>query len=122
MLSIQKNGDNRVDIHIKGKIDSEEMSAALDQFMADTADMRNGLMYYTIEDFEWPSLSAIGVKLGQLPRLFGVISKIDRAAIVADQTWIRKIAELEGAVIPGIEMRGFEPGEEAAAEAWLTKG
>ena len=122
MISVTKNGDNRIDIHIKGKIDSDDMSAALDQFMAETADLRHGLMYYQIEDFQWPSLSAIGVKFGQLPKLFGVINKIDKAAVVADQTWLRKIAEFEGAIIPGIEIRGFEPGEEAAAEAWLTKG
>ena len=122
MISVTKNGENRIDIHINGKIDSEDMSVALEQFMADTEDFNHGLMYYTIEDFQWPSLSAIGVKFGQLPKLFGLIKKIDRAAIVADETWLRKIAELEGALIPGIDIRGFEPGEEAAAEAWLTKG
>jgi hypothetical protein len=33
---------------------------------------------------------------------------------------VRTIAEVEAWFIPGLEMKGFEPGERAAAEAWLA--
>ena len=46
-------------------------------------------------------------------------SKLDRIAVVSDTDWIRTAAEIEGKLIPGLDIRAFRATESDAAEAWL---
>ena len=121
MFTVTKPAQNRVDIRLKGSIDSDIMRDALDDLIAKSEGVTNGRMLYTITDFEMPTLGAIGVEFARLPRLFGLLGKFDRCAVIADAGWLRKAAEIEGAIIPGIEIRSFEPMDIAAAEVWLGK-
>jgi hypothetical protein len=52
--------------------------------------------------------------------LFKLIGNFDRAAVLADKAWIKKISELEGALIPGLKIKAFDADEKAEAEAWLA--
>jgi hypothetical protein len=119
VLQITANGPNRIDIEFSGKVGSEEMRIALDDLITQSKDIEHGRILYRIEDMELPSLGAIGVELSRLPELFRLIGKFDRAAVIANQKWIQKVGEIEGALIPGLKIKGFNPGEEAEAEAWL---
>jgi hypothetical protein len=121
MFNVTPNGPNRVDIEFSGKIDSNEMKVALSELAAKTEGIEKGRMLYRVGDFELPTLGAIGVEFSHLPTLFGLFRKFDRCAVLADQTWIKKIGEIEGALIPGLEIKGFGPDEESAAEAWLAE-
>ncbi len=121
MLKITKPSANRVDIVLKGTLDAETMAAALDDLIAKSADVSGGRMLYTVTDFSLPTLGALGVELQRLPKLFALLGKFDRCAVLSDTAWLRTAAEIEGAVIPGIEIKSFEPQEAAAAEAWLAE-
>ena len=121
MLKITKPSANRVDIVLKGTLDAETMAAALDDLIAKSADVSGGRMLYTVTDFSLPTLGALGVELQRLPKLFALLGKFDRCAVLSDTAWLRRAAEIEGAVIPGIEIKSFEPQEAAAAEAWLAE-
>jgi hypothetical protein len=120
MFSVTPDGPNRVDIEFGGKLDSEEMKAALDDLVAKTEGIENGRMLYRVGDFALPTLGAIAIEFSRLPSMFGLIKKFDRCAVLADQDWIKKISEIEGALIPGVEIKGFGLDEEQAAEAWLA--
>lgn len=120
MFSLDKKWANRLDIEISGSIDAETMRRALDDLLAQSEDIRDGRMLYTITDFSMPSLGAIGVEMSRLPKLFGLLSKFDRCAVLSDANWLRKAAEVEGALFPGLEIKSFELGERDAAEAWLN--
>ena len=122
MFSVTPNGPNRVDIVLDGKLDSDAMKVALDELVENTKDIKNGRMLYRIGDFHLPTLGAIAIEFSRLPSMFGLIRKFDRAAVLADQTWIKKISELEGALIPGLDIKGFDLDQEAEAEAWLAEG
>jgi hypothetical protein len=121
MFTVTPNGPNRVDIELSGKLDEAAMEVALDELIAQTKDIAHGRMLYRIGDFKLPTLGAIKVELARLPKLFGLIRNFDRAAVLADQSWIKVISEIEGALIPGLKIKAFDPGEEAAAEAWLAQ-
>lgn len=121
MLVITKPEANRVDIELSGSIDAESMRTALDDLIAKSKDVENGCMLYTIPDMAWPTLGALGVELARLPKLFGLISRFERCAVLSDAGWIKKIAEIEGAIFPGIEIKGFALSEKDAAEAWLAQ-
>ncbi|MEM6481755.1 MAG: STAS/SEC14 domain-containing protein [Pseudomonadota bacterium] len=120
MLTITKKADNRIDIELHGEIDSETMRKALDDLIAQTAEMTHGLVLYRIHEMSLPTLGALGVEMTYLPKLFGLLGKIDRCAVLSDAAWIRTSAEIEGAIIPGIEIKSFALGEDTAAEAWLA--
>ncbi len=120
MFTVTRNGTNRLDIELGGKLDSEGMKLALDDLLAKSEDISNGRMLYRIRDFDFPSLGALAVEFSRLPKLFGLLKHFDRVAVIAGQSWIRNASEIEGALIPGIDIKAFEPGDEAAAEAWLA--
>ncbi|PRY80547.1 SpoIIAA-like protein [Yoonia maritima] len=120
MLKITKRSDDRVDIELSGKIDAIEMAAALDSLIEQSKDVHNGQMLYEISDFSLPTLGAIGVEVARLPSLFRLLSKFDRCALLSDSNWLRKASEVEGALLPGLEIKSFEMHERDAAEVWLT--
>jgi hypothetical protein len=53
--------------------------------------------------------------------MFGVIRNFDRAAVLADRKWIKTVSEIEGALIPGLDIKAFDLDQEAEAEAWLAE-
>ena len=120
MLKITKQSADRVDIEMSGKIDAIEMAVALDGLIEQSQDVSNGRMLYTISDFSLPTLGAIGVEIARLPSLFSLLSKFDRCALLSDTSWLRKAAVVEGALLPGLEIKSFDLHERDAAEAWLT--
>ena len=121
MISLKITGENRVDFAFTGKIDSEGMRQVLDEFEDKLAAMENVRMLYRIEDFEMPTLGAMMVKLGELPSLLKLMKRIDKVAMLVDKKWIQKVADLEGALFPGLDIKGFDLDKGADAEAWLAQ-
>lgn len=120
MLRITKPAADRLDIDLEGMLDAEQMREALDDLLHHAADINAGRMLYTIHDFAMPTLGAFAVEFGYLPKLFGMIGRIDRCAVLTDTAWLRTAAEVEGALIPGLTIKAFGLDERDAAEAWLA--
>lgn len=121
MLTVTKPGPDRVDIALSGALDSEAMEKGLDDLFDLSEGVTNGRMLYTITDFSMPTLGAIGVEFSRMPKLFGLLGKFDRCAVLSDTGWLRTAAEIEGKLFPGIEIKAFDLGETEAAEAWLAE-
>lgn len=120
MFKITSNGKNRLDIELSGKLNAEDMKVALDDFVSKSKNIENGRMLYEIIDFHLPSLGAIGIELGRFPALFGLMKKFNRAAVLTDKRWLKKVSELEGALFPGLDIKAFDRDQRAEAEAWLS--
>ena len=120
MLTITKPSDNRVDITFDGGIDANIMTAALDKLFDASKDVKNGVSLYTITNFDMPTLGAIGVEFTKLPQLFGLLSKFQKVAILSDSAFIRTAGEVEGFLLPGVEIKSFHLNERAVAENWLV--
>ena len=121
MLKITKQSPARLDIELSGSLDADSMRAALDELIEKSDDIRNGRMLYTISEFSLPTLGAIGVEMTRPPKLFGLLAKFDKCAVLSDSNWLRKAAIVEGALFPGIDIKSFELDEIDAAEAWLAQ-
>ena len=111
---------NRLDIEPSGKLDAEEMKIALDELVSKSKDIENGKMLYDIIDFHLPSLDAIVIEFSRLPSMFGLMKKFDRAAVLTDKAWLKKVSELEGILYPGLEIKAFDRDQRVEAEAWLS--
>ncbi|MCP4343369.1 MAG: STAS/SEC14 domain-containing protein, partial [Desulfobulbaceae bacterium] len=94
MLKVIRNGENRLDSELRGKLNSEEMIVALDELVSKSEGIENGTMLYEFIDFHIPSLGAIRIELSRLPSMFGLIRKFVRAAVLSDKMWIQKVSEL----------------------------
>jgi hypothetical protein len=42
--------------------------------------------------------------------------------VLSDTAWLRTATEVEGALIPELEIKAFDLHEAGAAEAWLNEG
>jgi hypothetical protein len=121
MFKVINNGANRLDITMSGKLNAEEMRIVLDELVSKSENIEKGLLLYDVIDFHLPSLSAIAIEFSRLPSMFRWIKKFERAAVLADKTWIQKVSELEGALIPGLEIKAFDRNQKAEAETWLSQ-
>ena len=120
MFNVIPNGINRLDIELSGKLNTEEMKIALDELVSKSKDIENGKMLYDVIDFHLPSLGAIAVEFSRLPAMFGLMKKFDRAAILTDKAWLKKVSEFEGALYPGLEIKAFDRDQKEEAENWLS--
>jgi len=120
MLNIKKEGANQIMLELNGKLDSKEMEQGLDQLIEVTKGMQDGKMLYIIENFEMPTIGAIMIEFSKLPALFTMISRIEKIAVLADEAWLRTIAEWEGAILPNLKIKTFTKHDEKEARTWLT--
>jgi SpoIIAA-like len=120
MFKVIKNGANRLDIEMSGKLDAELMKVALDELVSKSDGIENGKMLYVIIDFQLPTLGAIGVEFSRLPSMFGLMKKFSRVAVLTDKTWLKKASEFEGALFPGLEIKAFNLDQKEEAEVWLS--
>jgi hypothetical protein len=120
MFTVRRSGDNRLDMEIGGKLDADDMRAALDELVSKAEGIESGRMLYTIGDFQLPTMAALAVEFSRLPELFKTIRKFDRAAVLCDKKWVQKVSEFEGVLIPGLEIKSFGLDEVEKAEAWLA--
>lgn len=120
MFQVIANGENRLDIELNGKLNADDMKVAIDDLVRKSDKIENGMLLYKINDLDFPSLGAIGIELSRLPELFRLFKKFDRAAVLADKEWIKKISEFEGALIPGLDIKAFNLDEKMEAETWLS--
>ena len=121
MFKIEPNGPNRLDIKLSGKLDAQEMKIALDDLVSKSEGIENGKMLYDIIDFHLPSLAAIKIEFSRLPEMIGLMRKFNRAAVLTDKTWLKKVSELEGLFYPGLEIKAFDRNQKEAAEDWLAR-
>ena len=120
MFKVVKRDTNRLDIDLSGKLDSNNMKVVIDELLSSAEDIKQGKMLYRMEGFDFPTFGAIGIELSRIPELFKLIRKFDRIAVLADKNWVKKAGEIEGALIPGLEIKAFDLDEEAEADNWLS--
>ena len=119
MLTIEKTGPNRIELTLSGTLNAATMRAGLDDLLTTSEGVTSGRLLYRIEAFNLPTLGAIAAELMRLPELFGLLNRFDRCAVLCDIEWIRRMAEVEGKVLPGLTIRSFPLSADVAAEAWL---
>lgn len=120
MFEIIPKGDNRLDINISGKIDSDSMRESLDKLEAQSQGFEHGRMLYRIDDFDLPTFGAIAVEISRLPMLFSLLRRFDRIAVITEKRWLQKLSELEGKLLPGLCIKAFDQQTAAQAEQWLA--
>lgn len=120
-IGVEREGVDLIRLDIEGEIGPDAMREGLEAFLAATEPLERFDILYLVRDMKMPSLEAIRVELGYFGRLWRLIPRIGRAALVADQGWLRTAAKVEAAVIPGLTIETFTSDEEERARAWLAE-
>jgi hypothetical protein len=121
MFVIEKKGEHHLDISLSGRLGKEQMERGLDELKSKSEGVQHGTMLYDIVEFKMPEPRAILAEFMRMPAMLGLIRRFDRAAVLADQSWLQKISELEGMLIPGLEIKAFARADRPAAETWLKR-
>lgn len=120
MFKVTPNGINRLDIEMSGKLNAEDMKTALGELVSKSKNIEKGKMLYKVIDFHLPSLGAIKIEFSRLPSMLRLMKKFDRAAVLTDKTWLKKVSEFEASLFPGLEIKAFDIDQISEAEAWLS--
>lgn len=122
MLEFTQTNDDVLAVTVSGRITGEDLAAIVERL--DQAMGRHEKVHVFVE-----TRSLDGLEISNLPSyladalpMFGKLRGFGRVAVVADQAWVRAATRIESAVLPGISYRVFEPGERAAALAWVQHG
>ncbi|MEM1055200.1 MAG: STAS/SEC14 domain-containing protein [Bacteroidota bacterium] len=67
------------------------------------------------------TLDAVGASFKRGLGLIGRITRVKRYAVVTDTGWIRTLAELQGAAVPGLTVRVWPTSEREDALAWAAE-
>ena len=121
MFEVKRMGSNRLDMMLDGSLNSDDMRVALDALEREAAGIEHGRMLYDVVNFQLPSLNAILIEFSRLPGMLKLIGRFERAAVLTDETWLGKLGELEGKLIPHLEIRAFSRDQRDQAEAWLRQ-
>ena len=119
MLKIERESETLFVIRASGQVHANEMDSELDRLIEESKDIKGGRLLYDVRNFKMPEFGALVVEFRKLPALLGLIRRFDKAALLAEEAWLRKFAEWEGALFPGLEIRSFSHDEEQAAREWL---
>lgn len=119
MLKVTRVNNQRLDLELSGKLDSELMQTALDELINKACNIENGVMLYDIIDFHLPSLGAMGVELSRIPSMFRLMNQFSKVAVLADASWLKKVSEVEGFFYPGLEIKAFDRAQKTEALLWL---
>ena len=120
MFKVTRIGTDRLDIEMSGRLNTDEMRTALDELVSKSEGIENGKMLYDVVDYHLPSLGAVVIEFSRLPSMFGWMKKFDRAAVLTDKAWLKKVSEFEGMLFPGFTIKAFDRDRTAEALEWLS--
>jgi hypothetical protein len=110
-------GSPVVEITVEGSITNKDLENTINGLHSGFDQDGKTRVIEIIRHFTGMELSALwtDIRLG-LP----LAQKVERVAVVADQAWIRQLAEL-GRLFTKAELKVFAPDELARARAWIAR-
>jgi len=106
-----------VGFRVDGQIQTADFDRIADMVEEKLKSHRKLRMYAEIKSLKGMTLEAF---LKDLKFKIKHHDRFEKAAIVSDKDWLRKIVDVEDKVLNGIEMKSFTLSEEQDAMAWIT--
>ena len=102
-----------------GRLAVADVSKSLD--LIEDALAKSGDIHLSVEvdRLEGVEAQVVTSDLSRGLRLLGKLDRFGRVAIVSDQTWIRGLAKVESAILPGVSYRTYQLAERDQALAWV---
>ena len=120
MIDLLRDGQ-RLTVWVEGTVDYAVIEDFIPRALIATEELEQGEMLIFIEGDDWPSLGAIALEMLEIRRMLQLVRRFDRIAVVTDKDWLGMIAEIEGRLIPGLEIESFDFDEVEDADEWLVE-
>lgn len=120
MIEILPSPDHVVAVRMAGVLQLDDYRRVIAEVEAKLSRHTKIAVMVDLTDFSDITLEALGEDFRYS---FGKIfewGRFPREAIVTDKGWIQGLAKLASPLLPGIEVRAFPSGEQAAAMAWAA--
>lgn len=109
-----------VAFRVSGKVTAEDVELAWASIDAALDEGETIGLYAEIVDLGSFTLDGLVKDLAMGLKQIGEWGRFARYAVVSDARWLRAVADVEGKLLPGIEIRTYTLDEKDAAMAWLT--
>jgi len=120
MLNVELKASNRIEITASGSVEMQAMKAALDRFIKLAEPLQHVTCLADMTDVTLPDADAIRAEIDRLPKVEGLLGKIDKAAVVTNQVWITEAAKGAAVRFPALDIRIYQSHEHDRARAWLS--
>lgn len=118
MMKIIDTGcDRTIGVRIGGKISKAELELAIADIKARLDQFETLTAYVEVESLEGMELGALYEDLK-----FGIPNarKFTRKAVVSDKQWMATLARWGDKLMPGLEVRHYQPEQRTEAIAWAN--
>ena len=120
MIEMLNSPDHVVAFKFSGELSADEY----DRIVADVEaklDRHDRLgVLVDLVDFNDISMAAAGKDTRYSLSKIWELKRFPREAIVTDKAWMRALARIASPLVPHVEVRAFDPGDEAAALSWVS--
>jgi hypothetical protein len=119
MIDILDLGLNVIAYRVDGRVDSADIDRLFEEIDVRLATGGKFRVYVEVPSISGISLDALlkDVRLG-LQRL-DVLRRIEKAALVTDNQWLRMAAMIDDRVLRGVHIRVFRLAEQVEARTWI---
>jgi hypothetical protein len=120
MIEILTSPDHVVALKLSGTISGQDYDQAVNAVDAklDVHDRIGVLVDLT--GFSDMTLEAGAKDARYSLRHLWKLGRFPREALITDKEWVRALARIVGPIIPQVEVRTFDPGQEALAMSWVS--
>lgn len=119
-IDLEQN--NVLGLRLKGKLDHETATAFMDELKSEYESVKHFRLYLEMDHIDDVEFSAIWESLKFLVSHFGEYrSKLERIAVVSDERWVRRAAEIENKLLPGITEKAFSFADKDIARDWIRE-
>lgn len=119
MISIEPISDNAHEIAIYGAFTAEDMARLVAFVNEQNAAGRGGNVLFDLVSLADFTLGSVLGELAHVPALMQWVYRLDRIAVISDEEWIRSLARLESALLPGVVYAVYDEDQAGTARAWV---
>lgn len=118
---IDLGSDKAMGFRWEGKYDEKGVKQSILQFLPELQSRAMMNVYLEIQEITDVEARALWDELKfDLKNFKQLTDKIDKIAVVTDETWLRNISEGSSFVLPGIKVKAYTMAEKQAGKTWIT--
>jgi SpoIIAA-like len=120
MLELLPAPEHVVALRVNGSIDRDDIERGI-AAVEDALARQECIALYTEIAMTGMTPGAFARDLGYGLRHLRELRRFARIAVVTEQEWVRRVVQVQGRILPQIEIRTFTPGEQDAALTWVAQ-
>ncbi|WP_262029199.1 STAS/SEC14 domain-containing protein [Microvirga sp. Mcv34] len=120
MLEVLPAPEHVVAMRVSGQVDKDDIERGIAAVEEALARGRRIALYIEIA-MTGMTPGAFARDLGYGLRHLSELRRFARMAVVTEQEWVRRIVQVQGRILPQIEIRTFAPGERDEALTWVAQ-